>query len=88
MVLTFNNKANLTTTPLAAIATDELGRTTTNGYWTGTAGGGTLGSTCQNWSDTSYSHYGTWGEGGTDTSWTAGGTIECANTLSLLCFEQ
>jgi|GEM_PF-1819853 len=89
-ILTFNNKANLSTTPLAGISLDEQGRVLTNSfYWTGTNGGGTTGSTCGSW--TSSSSGGTYGSAGsTSTNWTANsnGSTSCTSSLSLLCFEQ
>ena len=91
LILTFNNRANLSTTPLAPIVLDEQGRSLTSAnYWTGTAGGGTIGSTCNNWSNVS-GYSGTYGSSGsTSTNWTAASSdAYCTGSMmSLLCIEQ
>jgi hypothetical protein len=85
--LTFNNKANLTTTPLFGISVDEMGRLTSNSYWTGTSGGGAIGSTCASWTDgISQASYGRANQ--VSTSWTEYSTDYCQNAHALLCFEQ
>jgi hypothetical protein len=85
--LTFNNKANFTTTPLAPLGVDEMGRETNNSYWTGTQGGGALGSTCSGWTSSgNLATYGSAGQSGT--GWTSYSSDYCSYAKSLLCFEQ
>jgi hypothetical protein len=90
-VLTFNNVANLQTTPLAPIAYNERGQTIGfTSYWTGTSGGGVIANTCASWSSGSSSSSGTTGRSNvTSTAWTNDNvTFSCADLASLLCFEQ
>ncbi|MFZ5443160.1 MAG: hypothetical protein ACOZQL_24340 [Myxococcota bacterium] len=90
VTLAFNNKANLSTTPLAELDVDEEGRWTTNAYWTGTAGGGDpSGSRCADWTTASNSSTGTFGTGSAASStWTEAGASLCYSVRSLLCLEQ
>jgi hypothetical protein len=91
-VLTFNNLANLQSTPLAPLAVNERGQALVSGtrYWTGTVGGGTAGSVCNDWAPYNTGFSGTVGlSGTTTTSWTNDATVGCVSTMaSLLCFEE
>ncbi|MDP1827789.1 MAG: DUF1554 domain-containing protein [Archangium sp.] len=89
LTLTFNNKANLSTTPIAAISVDEMGRYTGAEYWTGTSGGGQASdSTCSGWTSASSNYFGTIGNGSTSTAWTSSTSAYCYDFNALLCFEQ
>lgn len=88
-LLTFNNRANLQTTPLAALSVDEQGRTYTGArsFWTGTAPGGVIDATCYSWTSTAYAA--TYGVTGTTSdAWTDSSIANCDGVLSLLCLEQ
>jgi len=90
-VKTFNNKANLATSPLAALITDEQGgvvSTASRGYWTGTLATGKAdsGRTCQSWSVGHSSAYGTRGPG--SGSWSGETTSGCDQSYGVVCLEQ
>jgi hypothetical protein len=93
-VLTFNNLANLQTTPLVGIQLNERGESVGAGtrYWTGTGGGGAIDATCANWTSSSWttSTAGTVGATGTTgTGWTNDSYMTCySESARLLCFEQ
>jgi len=80
------------TTPLRRIFLDEMGRDTSNDYWTGTTGtaGGCIASssTCDDWAATSSTSTGTYGTGAATTGWTDGANAYCYETFALLCIEQ
>lgn len=91
----FNNKANLQTSPLAGITTDENGTALPRPFgdapqvWTGTAVGGSSSTFhCQSWTFLG-SAYGTVGlAGAIDNQWTISASPSCANSAHLYCFEQ
>ncbi len=91
-VLTFNNLLNLQSTPLAPLAVNERGQSLASGtrYWTGTVGGGTAGSVCNDWAPYNTGFTGTVGLAGTTTTaWTNEAALGCVSTMaSLLCFEE
>jgi hypothetical protein len=100
----FNNKANLTTVPLASITLDEQGKRhgpfTQSGLyvaWTGTSSGGVkTGETCSDWMDSSFDGWGTYGypagfvSQAPSQQW--GGDSQygnpCDEQAGLICFEQ
>lgn len=91
----FNNRANLQTTPIAPINTDENGKVIGDvGVWTGTAVGGTGSGTgnCAGWTGGDYSGGFDCGEVGdsshTDSGWTLGYCLGCGNNYSLYCLEE
>lgn len=83
----FNNKANLSTTPLVAIDTDERGRDIpydSTSVWTGVSG-----DDCNGWTSNSYTAYG--GAGSTHTAndtWRDSGKDSCNAKFRLYCVEQ
>lgn len=86
----FTNKANLTTTPVVAISTNENGVAVTSGVWTGTVTGGTKanGDNCNNWSAGGIGAF--IGNAGSIAAWTDGGQANnCAQSTTnrLYCFE-
>jgi hypothetical protein len=89
---TFNNRANLGTTPNAPLRVNEQGDELLSDvlFWTGTDVGGASGvDTCTNWTSSSLSVGGSYGDGAAGSaSWTASGLTDCGAALSLLCFEQ
>ncbi|MFO0599900.1 MAG: DUF1554 domain-containing protein [Myxococcaceae bacterium] len=92
VIPTFNNKANLSTTPNAQLRVDEQGNDffSTTYAWTGTAvGGASSGSTCNDWTTASSAAVGTYGDGSASSpSWTAFSTTGCDQVLPLICLEQ
>jgi hypothetical protein len=90
LLLTFNNRANLKTSPIIPLQVDELGRSFSAKYWTGTTPGGRPStSTCLNWTSLGNLDGGTVGTTGTiDGDWTADSTYACSKVASLLCVEQ
>jgi hypothetical protein len=87
----FNNKANLTTTPLINVGIDEQGRSLDGIVWTGTLSDGTRSThTCQSWSGTTdVGEVGSSDSG--NSSWTSDrmdGPAGCANPFHLYCLEQ
>ena len=89
--MTFANKANLATRPLAVLTVNEAGHDFGGNVsiWTGTASGGTAASTCADWTSAAFANSGTFGstEAG-DGGWTASGTFNCNDSFRLLCIEQ
>lgn len=91
LVKTFNNKANLLTSPLQHIYVDEQGRgsaaSTFPDYWTGTLQTGQHAqATCSDWT-TSGSSTGTIGPG--SSAWSYKEFVaSCSSSYSLVCFEQ
>jgi hypothetical protein len=90
---TFRNRAQLQTTPSAAVRVDEQGRSTfgTLNFWTGTAAGGnSSGQDCSGWTSASASTSGTYGDGAAASpSWTAASSLtSCDTTLPILCIQQ
>lgn len=85
LIRTFNNRANLTTTPQAPIQLDESGNFFSGYFWTGTSGGGIIARTCNDWINSS-GFSGTFGRTDTTTTtWTAGSSdATCTNLMSLL----
>ena len=91
VVKTFNNKANLSTAPLASVTADENGGQVYDAdVWTGTAPGGQAsGSTCSGFSTTSSSYSGTVGSTGyAGGAWTQSSSRGCYQSARLICFEQ
>lgn len=93
-IKTFNNKANLTGTPMVTIEYTERGDSVLNGcVWTGTVTGGRKSlDTCSSFSDSSYSAHGKVGRAST-TDWTdstcvSASSDSCSNKYHLYCFEQ
>jgi hypothetical protein len=85
----FNNKANLTTTPLASINQDETGVEVlpiTPYVWTGTQNGGRVSSQlhCENWTGGFEGRIGFF-RGAT---WTSHDTNNCVFNQRLFCLEQ
>ncbi len=91
LVKTFNNKANLVTSPLQRLYVDEEGRgnsvSTQRTYWTGTLQTGQHASaTCNDWAS-STSQNGTVGPG--SSAWSYNDfVVSCTSTYSLVCLEQ
>jgi hypothetical protein len=91
----FNNKPNLTTTPLSwgqgatSVITDENGRQADRvwTYWTGTDNGGVAsqGKTCGDWIDNTAD--GLAGKIQSTGFWTNGGSYFCGSQFSLLCIQ-
>jgi hypothetical protein len=88
----FNNKANLTTTPLAPITRNQNGESRGWGsadVWTGTRAGGTRGvQTCQNWTSATFQDTGLTGTSASDTDWTEDLNGACNAPRSLYCLQQ
>ena len=86
---TFNNKANLTTAPLATLYVDEQGGGSSFSpplYWSGTLQTGLRSpSTCGGWTLSSRTEVGTRGNGGL---WSSASAPSCDSTESIVCFEQ
>ena len=93
-LLTFNNKANLSTAPLVAISTDESGGGVIGSQlvWTGTTTAGAIGSACTTWTagDTTgtVGTFGRVGTGAPAAEWTGFSTQDCNLRARLLCFEE
>jgi hypothetical protein len=92
MVKTFNNKANLSTSPLVGLKVDEYGQYVEDGkaVWTGTATGGAWsGQGCRGF-NSSYRHEkATIGRtGAVDQGWTSWESWGCDYVAHLYCFEQ
>lgn len=88
-IMTFNNKANLISTPLRSIAFDENGveLKATSLVWTGTSAlGKATASTCSGFS--SQAGYGTVGSVFEKTEWTEARSANCYEKHHLYCFEQ
>ncbi len=91
-VKTFNNKANLVTSPLATLYVDEQGRGSTldptSYFWTGTLATGLRATnTCTGWTSASSVQTGAYGPSAS--SWSTNTTgSSCNSALSLVCFEQ
>jgi hypothetical protein len=89
MVKTFNNKANLTTSPLTTLYVDEQGGGASfspGTYWSGTQQTGLKGTeTCTGWTSSASSQRGSRGTGG---SWFGSGSPTCDTSDSIVCFEQ
>jgi hypothetical protein len=92
----FNNRANLMTTPLVGIATDEQGQPANpqDWVWTGTAVGGakdcdTMSCECADWSAQTTSFVSTGQVGASDSQWTQRMPTQLCNfNLHLYCLEQ
>jgi hypothetical protein len=90
----FNNKANLSTTPLVAIDEDESGSQPSwmglDGMWTGTSTGTASGNDCFGWTSALTTDLGTTSSPTTDQSWggSSAGGIDCDQPEALICFEQ
>jgi hypothetical protein len=87
----FNNKASLTTGPIAPPGQDEHGHPLLTRVWTGTAGGGVMGtSICNDWTSAAGSDFGIAGDStSTSSSWTSSnGRPSCADTYPIYCLEQ
>lgn len=89
----FNNKANLSTTPLVAIDEDETGGQPTwmgiDGMWTGTTTGVASGNDCLGWTSEVNTSLGTTSSPTTDQSWGGSpGPLDCDAPEALICFEQ
>lgn len=88
----FNNKANLSTLPMARIDFNENGVSvlsagTSEPVWTGTVtGGAAAANTCTGWTEgvTALGSYGDASDTNQWTGWTSGG---CSNPHRLYCFE-
>lgn len=91
VVRTFNNAANLSTAPLVPLVYDENGADLGGvPYWTGTStGGGASGDSCNGFTSSSSTYWGTTGTAGQPTAgWTDSSSHYCGDSLRLLCFEQ
>jgi hypothetical protein len=90
----FNNKANLSTTPLTAIDEDESGSQPSwiglDGMWTGTNAGVASGNDCFGWTSELNTDLGSTSSPTTDQSWggSSAGNIDCDQPEALICFEQ
>ncbi|MDP3231926.1 MAG: DUF1554 domain-containing protein [Myxococcales bacterium] len=89
LVKTFNNKANLTTSPLTTLYVNEQGggsEFSPRGYWSGTLQTGLRGpESCAGWVDASRAMRGSRGSGG---SWFSGVSPTCDSTDAIVCVEQ
>ena len=89
LVKVFNNKANLTTSPLATLFVDEQGggfASSPGTYWTGTQQTGLKAAdTCAGWTSASYAVS---GERGTSGSWFNASSLRCDASQPIVCFEQ
>ena len=86
----FNNKTNMTTTPIRTIARDENGSVfdSQQKTWTGTEFGGTASiCNCNNWNDTNLMGTEGWVYGSNST-WTDNGCRACVVTNHIYCIEQ
>lgn len=83
----FNNKANLSTTPLVPLDTDERGRDLpydSSYVWTGVSG-----DDCNGWTSKSATYYGGHGTPHTsDDTWRDSGKTSCSAKFRLYCVEQ
>jgi hypothetical protein len=100
-VKAFNNRAHAQGNPLVRIDCNEFGQTidgsnaTTFSAWTGTATGGTIGSsTCNGgfagdewFSSGGSGTIGEFGTGASLTEWTSSTSISCTSTAHLYCFQ-
>lgn len=88
-VKTFNNKANLRTSPLTTLYLDEQGggfSSSPGTYWSGTLQTGLKANeTCASWTSSTSPQRGVRGTAG---SWFNVGVVSCDSTESLVCFEQ
>ncbi len=89
----FNNRDNLTTSPVNRLTVDEKGKPSNSlpiTVWTGTKTGGQQGSVnCINWGSSSSTSSGVIGYADSPPNWTdSGGAAACSNTEHLICFEQ
>lgn len=89
----FNNRDNLTTSPVNRLTVDEKGQVFFSlpiTVWTGTKTGGQQGtSNCLNWNTASSTSSGVNGYGDSTQNWTdSGGMASCSNANHLICFEQ
>lgn len=89
----FNNRDNLTTSPVNRLTRDEQGKpfnTLPITVWTGTKTGGQQASgNCANWGSSSNASSGVIGHGDNPPSWTDSGfPSACSSTNHLVCFEQ
>lgn len=86
----FNNKANMTTIPLAAINMTEQGTRLSSGIdyvWTGSnSGGHPSGSDCYEWSDPGFT--GTVGSADSLSQWENATSRTCGNSYHLYCIQQ
>ena len=89
LLKTFNNKANLTTSPLTTLYVNEQGGGSSispDNYWSGTLSTGLKGTdTCAGWTTANFSGRGSRGNGG---SWFISGLASCESNESIVCFEQ
>lgn len=89
LVKTFNNKANLTTAPLATLYVNEQGggfQSSPDTYWSGTLQTGVKAfETCAGWTSSSSSLRGRRGSAGT---WAGQGAPTCDTSEPLVCLEQ
>jgi hypothetical protein len=89
LVRTFNNKANLTTSPLTTLYVDEQGggfSSSPGTYWSGTLQTGLKATeTCAGWTSSTSAQRGVRGTAG---SWSNVGALPCDSTEALVCFEQ
>jgi hypothetical protein len=92
-VLLFQNKAALRGFPLAALATDELGKPAPDRWWTGTLANGLRSpSTCLDWTTQAQ---GSGGQTGTRNGpgvpgkeWTEDLVFSCQDTFALICLQD
>ena len=88
-VKVFNNKANLASTPLAALEVDESANefVLSPQVWTGSKSGAVpSGASCSGWTTNASNIEGTYGAGGT--SWLDAQEHSCNATMHLYCIEQ
>lgn len=89
----FNNRDNLTTSPLNRLTVDEKGKTFNSlpvTVWTGTKTGGQQSNVnCVNWGSSSSTSSGGFGYGDSPPDWTdAGGAAPCSSSEHLICIEH
>ncbi len=86
----FKNKANLTTIPVHSVDITEQGKVVSSAnVWTGTQSGGQgTNGTCQGWTYSNSSYYGTAGSVLQISEWTSSVASSCSEENHLYCIEQ